>query len=182
MAQNRAGLIVPHQSHPGANRRLPPLRDEKHATAADALTAMEQSRTITRKKAPRTSRWNVASCPGTNGTACPRFTRLPRSGHVADDESVPVAKRASNWLPWRYDIRRACSAEAAQFPVNCELTPFFNASSPFELFDELLKGVEMDLDIKRYAITGNWNNTAIAWPRCRSVEYRDFWLPGSQVP
>jgi phytoene synthase len=71
---------------------------------------------------------------------------------VADEESVPVAQRRERLAEWRADIRRACDGEAPQFPVNRELQVFIRRHNlRFELFDELLKGVEMDLDIKRYA-------------------------------
>jgi phytoene synthase len=71
---------------------------------------------------------------------------------VADEESAPVAQRREQLAAWRADIRRACNGETPQFPVNRELQPFIErCHMRFELFDELLKGVEMDLDIKRYA-------------------------------
>jgi phytoene synthase len=70
---------------------------------------------------------------------------------VADDESVPVAVRRAKLEAWREDIQRACGNGAPQFAVNRELQPVIQRRSlPFELFDELLQGVEMDLDIKRY--------------------------------
>ena len=52
---------------------------------------------------------------------------------------------------WRADIRRACGTETPQFPVNRELQPVIHQYHlAFDLFDALLQGVEMDLDIKRY--------------------------------
>jgi phytoene synthase len=48
-------------------------------------------------------------------------------------------------------VRRACNGEAPQIQVNRELQPAIQQYRlPFELFDDLLKGVGMDLDIKRY--------------------------------
>ena len=71
---------------------------------------------------------------------------------VADNESAPPEKRRAQLDAWREDIRRACSGESPQFPVNRELQVFIKQHHlPFSLFDELIKGVEMDLDIKRYA-------------------------------
>jgi phytoene synthase len=70
---------------------------------------------------------------------------------VADDESVPAGKRRTQLAEWREDIRRACENGSPQFPVNRELQPVirqFHLS--FALFDELIKGCEMDLEIKRY--------------------------------
>ena len=46
----------------------------------------------------------------------------------------------------------ACGIRSSEFPVNRELQPVIRQYRlPFELFDALLQGVEMDLDIKRYA-------------------------------
>jgi phytoene synthase len=70
---------------------------------------------------------------------------------VADEESVPVEQRRLRLGAWRDDIGRACRNEAPSFPVNRELQPFIQAHAlPFQLFDELIRGCEMDLEIKRY--------------------------------
>jgi phytoene synthase len=70
---------------------------------------------------------------------------------VADNEAEPAARRRERLAAWRADIRRACDGGAPEFPVNRELQPVIRACRlPFELFNELLQGVEMDLDIKRY--------------------------------
>jgi phytoene synthase len=70
---------------------------------------------------------------------------------VADDESVPAERRRADLAAWREDVRRACGTETPQFPVNRELQAVIHHYHlPFELFDALLKGVEMDLEVKRY--------------------------------
>lgn len=70
---------------------------------------------------------------------------------VADDESAPTEIRRAKLESWRTDIRKACSAGEPQFAVNQELQPVIQRRQlPFELFDELLKGVEMDLEVRRY--------------------------------
>jgi phytoene synthase len=70
---------------------------------------------------------------------------------VADEESVPVEERRKRLADWREDLRRACEQVAPRFPVNQELQPvILRYQLPFALFDELIRGVEMDLDIKRY--------------------------------
>src|SRR5208283_725658 len=52
---------------------------------------------------------------------------------------------------WRADVQRACENQSPRFPVNRELQPVIQQFNlHFELFDDLLKGCEMDLDIKRY--------------------------------
>ncbi len=70
---------------------------------------------------------------------------------VADEESVPAEVRRAQLQAWREDIAKACEGGSPQFPVNRELQPVIQKRRlPFELFDELLKGVEMDLEIRRY--------------------------------
>ena len=70
---------------------------------------------------------------------------------VADEESVPVEERRTRLAAWRADISRACGGGKPEFRVNQELQPVIAAHKlPFALFDELIRGVEMDLDIKRY--------------------------------
>jgi 15-cis-phytoene synthase len=70
---------------------------------------------------------------------------------VADEESAAVEKRREQLADWRADIRRACENQTPRFAVNREFQPVirqFHLS--FALFDELIKGCEMDLDTKRY--------------------------------
>jgi len=70
---------------------------------------------------------------------------------VADEESVPVGQRRARLAGWRADIRAACDGGRPQFPVNRELQPYIVAHRmPFALFDDLIRGVEMDLDVTRY--------------------------------
>ena len=70
---------------------------------------------------------------------------------VTDNESAPAEKRREQLAAWRADIRRACAGETPQFTVNREFQPLIREYRlPFPLFDELLKGCEMDFDIKRY--------------------------------
>ncbi|MFZ1073332.1 MAG: presqualene diphosphate synthase HpnD [Verrucomicrobiia bacterium] len=70
---------------------------------------------------------------------------------AADNESVPAEKRREQLAGWRTDVRRACEGDGPQFAVNQELQPVIARHRlSFALFDELIKGCEMDLDIKRY--------------------------------
>ena len=70
---------------------------------------------------------------------------------VADDDAVPLAKRAEKLHQWRDDIRRACEWGEPQFEVCRELRPFIREYNlPFSLFDELLIGMESDLQKMRY--------------------------------
>jgi phytoene synthase len=70
---------------------------------------------------------------------------------VTDNESAPAEKRREQLAAWRADIRRACAGETPLFTINRELQPVIREYRlPFPLFDELLKGCEMDFGIKRY--------------------------------
>jgi phytoene synthase len=112
---------------------------------------MEESRSITHK-----SRSNLAlafvllpKAKREGMTALYAFCR--EVDDVADEESVPVQQRRVRLEAWRADIARACKGERPEFAVNQELQPIIAAHRlPFELFDELIRGVEMDLDIRRY--------------------------------
>jgi phytoene synthase len=71
---------------------------------------------------------------------------------VADEEKTPVAERRKQLAAWREDVRQACTGGKPQFAVNQELQPIIATYRlPFELFDEIILGVEMDLDVDRYA-------------------------------
>jgi phytoene synthase len=70
---------------------------------------------------------------------------------VADEDTVSTEKRREQLAAWRADLRRACGAAEPEFPVNKELQPVIRKFGlPFEEFDEILRGVEMDLDTNRY--------------------------------
>jgi phytoene synthase len=70
---------------------------------------------------------------------------------VADEESVPVELRQKDLDRWRADINTACSGGQPELPVNRELQPYIHEHKmPLELFEELIRGMEMDLSIKRY--------------------------------
>src|SRR5262249_42875795 len=59
--------------------------------------------------------------------------------------------RRERLAAWRADARRACDEQQPQFAVNRELQAIIRQFHlPFEHFDALIQGVEMDLDIKRY--------------------------------
>jgi len=113
---------------------------------------MQESRSITRKSASNLAlAFILLPKPKRDGmTALYAFCR--EVDDVADDESVPVDERRLQLGRWRVDIERACSGGTPEFSVNRELQPVIATHRlPFALFDELLRGVEMDLDIKRYA-------------------------------
>jgi phytoene synthase len=70
---------------------------------------------------------------------------------AADNEAQPVAARRAALAAWREEVRRACQGTTPDLPVARELLPVISRYHlPFPCFDELIRGVEMDLDIKRY--------------------------------
>jgi phytoene synthase len=70
---------------------------------------------------------------------------------VADEDAAPVEKRKAELAAWRDDIRRACENKNPQFILNQEFAPVIQKFKlPFALFDELIKGCEMDLEKLRY--------------------------------
>jgi 15-cis-phytoene synthase len=70
---------------------------------------------------------------------------------VADEDSKPTDQRRTELAAWREDIRRACEGQKPEFILNQEFQPVIQRFKlPFSLFDELIKGCEMDLEIKRY--------------------------------
>jgi phytoene synthase len=113
---------------------------------------MQDSRTITRKSASNLALAFILLPREKRDGMSALYAFCREVDDVADEESVPAEKRRVQLAAWRDDIRRACNGEAPQFSVNRELQPFIQRHSlRFDLFDELLKGVEMDLDINRYA-------------------------------
>ncbi len=70
---------------------------------------------------------------------------------VADDESIETEQRRLQLTAWRKDVESACLGIEPQFEVTKELSTIIHSYHlPFSLFDELIRGVEMDLDVNRY--------------------------------
>jgi phytoene synthase len=113
---------------------------------------MQESRTIIRKSASNLALAFVLLPKAKREGMSALYAFCREVDDVADDESVPVQERRARLLAWRADIARACAQAQPQFSVNQELQPFIALHHlPFELFDELIRGVEMDLDVKRYS-------------------------------
>ena len=112
---------------------------------------MEQSRSITRKSASNLTLGFMLLPRAKRDGMSALYAFCREVDDVADNESVPVEERARQLALWRKDIARACRDEKPEFPVNRELQPIIRQYGlPFEHFDALLQGVEMDLTIKRY--------------------------------
>jgi phytoene synthase len=112
---------------------------------------MHQSRAITRKSASNLALAFLLLPRAKRDAMSALYAFCHEVDDVADNESAPAEKRREQLALWRADIRRACAGEAPQFTVNRELQPVIREYRlPFTLFDDLLKGCEMDFNIKRY--------------------------------
>src|SRR4051812_41218205 len=113
---------------------------------------MQHSRAITQKSASNLALAFVLLPKPRRDAMSALYAFCREVDDVADEESAPVVQRRRQLGEWRDDIRRACENRSPTFPVNRELQPVIEQYRlRFELFDELLKGCEMDLDTKRYA-------------------------------
>ncbi len=117
---------------------------------------MEQSRTITRKSASNLALAFVLLPRKKRDAMSALYAFCREVDDVADDETIPLEKRRAQLSLWREDIRRACENGQPKFIVNQELQPVIvQYKLPFTDFDELIRGVEMDLDINRYETFGD---------------------------
>jgi len=112
---------------------------------------MHHSRAITRKSASNLALAFVVLPRAKRDAMSALYAFCREVDDAADSESVPVEQRRERLVEWRADIRRACGNEPPQLVINQEFQPVIRKYHlPFTLFDELIKGCEMDLDIKRY--------------------------------
>jgi phytoene synthase len=113
---------------------------------------MQESRNITQKSASNLALAFVLLPKAKRDGMSALYAFCREVDDVADDESVPIAERRVQLAAWREDVRRACERGAPEFQVNRELQSIIRPHSglTFALFDDLIRGVEMDLDIKRY--------------------------------
>lgn len=112
---------------------------------------MHQSRAITRKSASNLALAFVILPRAKRDAMSALYAFCREVDDVADETTVAVEKRREQLADWRTDIRRACDNEIPRFAVNLELQPVIHQFRlPFTLFDELIKGCEMDLDVHRY--------------------------------
>jgi phytoene synthase len=112
---------------------------------------MQHSRAITKKSASNLALAFVLLPKQKRDAMSALYAFCREVDDVADDENIPTEKRRAQLAEWRGDLKRACDNGSPQFEVNRELQPIIKQFSlRFELFDELIKGCEMDLDTKRY--------------------------------
>ena len=112
---------------------------------------MHHSRAITRKSASNLALAFVVLPRAKRDAMSALYAFCREVDDVADEESASVEKRRRQLADWRADVQRACANEIPQFAVNRELQPVIRQFNlRFELFDDLLKGCEMDLTRNRY--------------------------------
>src|SRR5688572_11416152 len=112
---------------------------------------MQESRTITRRSASNLALAFVLLPKAKRDGMSALYAFCREVDDIADDEQLPANERRERLADWRADIQRACFGKQPQFPVNQELQPFIvQHQLPFALFDEVIRGVEMDLDVNRY--------------------------------
>ena len=112
---------------------------------------MQESRTITRKSASNLAQAFILLPKAKRDAMSALYAFCREVDDVADEESVASEVRREHLAKWREDVRLACDGGDPQFAVNRELKPVIaEFHLPFEHFDDLLRGVEMDLDTNRY--------------------------------
>jgi len=112
---------------------------------------MQHSRAITKKSASNLALAFILLPKSKRDAMSALYAFCRGVDDAADDETVPTEKRRAQLAEWRADLKCTCESGSPKFPVNQELQPVIHQFGlRFELFDELIKGCEMDLDTKRY--------------------------------
>ena len=113
---------------------------------------MRESRTITRKSASNLALAFVLLPKAKRDGMSALYAFCREVDDIADNEALPKQQRRGQLAAWREDVRRACGTAVPEFRLNRELQAVIRQYHlPFEHFDALLQGVEMDLEIQRYA-------------------------------
>lgn len=128
---------------------------------------MQQSRAITRKSASNLALTFIMLPREKRDAMSALYAFCREVDDVADEDAVSVENRRAGLAAWREDVRRACDNGQPEFGVNEELQPVIRQFGlRFDLFDELIKGCEMDLDTTRYE---NWEQLELYCYRVASV-------------
>ena len=113
---------------------------------------MQESHAITRKSASNLALAFVLLPKAKREGMSALYAFCRQIDDVADETTAPREERRARLAQWRADVARACAGERPEMPINRELQPVIaRCHLPLALFEELLRGVEMDLDIQRYA-------------------------------
>jgi phytoene synthase len=112
---------------------------------------MRESRAITRKSASNLALAFVLLPKAKRDGMSALYAFCREVDDIADNESLSVSERRARLGEWRAEVLCACQGSTPRFAVVRELQPPIRQYRlPFDLFDALLQGVEMDLDINRY--------------------------------
>lgn len=112
---------------------------------------MQHSNAITRKSASNLALAFVLLPRAKRNAMSALYAFCREVDDVADEDSAPVETRRARLGEWRADVKRACENQSPEFPVNRELQPVIQQFGlSFGLFDDLLKGCEIDLTRVRY--------------------------------
>lgn len=112
---------------------------------------MQHSRAITRKSASNLALAFVLLPRDKRDGMSALYAFCREIDDVADEEALPLEERRARLAAWRKDVAVACRGGKPHFPTSCELQPVISRYGlKFELFDELIRGCEMDLEVKRY--------------------------------
>jgi phytoene synthase len=112
---------------------------------------MQQSRALTKKSASNLALAFVLLPREKRDAMSALYAFCRAVDDVADADAIPVERRREQLAAWRLDIGRACANQSPQFVLNQEFQPVIRRFGlRFELFDELIRGCEMDLEIRRY--------------------------------
>lgn len=112
---------------------------------------MQQSQAITRKSASNLALAFILLPKPRRDAMAVLYAFCREVDDVADEDSVSMEQRRQGLAAWRADVKRACEGGVPEFAVNQELQPVIREYQlPFTLFDELIKGCEMDLETTRY--------------------------------
>lgn len=113
---------------------------------------MQESRTITQRSASNLALAFIMLPREKRDAMSALYAFCREVDDVADEESHSVEQRRAALAEWREDIRRACENGQPAMPTNREFQPVIQRFKlPFALFDELIRGCEMDLEKTRYA-------------------------------
>ena len=118
---------------------------------ANNRAALEASQAITRRSASNLALAFVALDRRRRLAMNALYAFCRQIDDVADEETQPREQRASTLQVWREDVQRACEDGEPRIQVNQALQPVIEQYAlKFEHFDELIRGMEMDLEQDRF--------------------------------
>lgn len=112
---------------------------------------MQESRTITQKSASNLALAFIMLPREKRDAMAALYAFCREVDDVADEDAKPVEQRRAELAAWRTDVKRTCDGGSPEFAVNRELKPVIKEFGlPYQHFDELIQGCEMDLTTLRY--------------------------------